>query len=370
MIPVVANVDSLPDSVRTARGLLIVTVLSALFLVGVTFSPLKSGYADAASRGPGDVELYRAEVDRIRQGEGYYDSAAAELRPRGYPTRSIFNWRTPLPMWLIGHLPDVSLAKAVLGAAALALLCLSFGLLHTECGSRSALVGSLLLVGALMPCVLGDLFVMPEVWAGVLLALSLVAYGTDRCKLGFAAGLLALFLRELTAPYCLLCMALAWRRGRTGELFAWTIGLAAYGGFYAAHLSHVLPLIQAGDAAHAHGWVRFGAAGFVISTVQMNVFLLLLPQWATALYLAVALLGFARWNTAAGSRIGLTAAMYVVVFSVLGQPFNQYWGSLIAPLFCLGAARGLSEVCQLGRIAVWPKFAGPSQSHDHAVMRS
>ncbi len=254
MSPRMLDAASAVPSVRTARGLLIVTVLTAVFLVGVTLSPLKSGYADAANRGPGDVELYRAEVDRIQHGEGYYQAAAAELRHRGYPTRSIFNWRTPLPVWLIGHAPDLSLAKAMLGLAALALLCLSFALLHTECGPKAAAVGGVLLVGALLPCVLGDLFVMPEVWAGVLLALSLVAYGTDRWKLGFVTGLAALFLRELTAPYCLLSIGLAWRQGRRSELAAWAIGLAAYAAFYAGHLSQVMPLIHADDVTHAHGW--------------------------------------------------------------------------------------------------------------------
>ena len=53
------------------------------------------------------MALYRAEVDRIRNGEGYYQAAAAELTARGYPTRSVFNWRTPLPMWLLGKHADI-----------------------------------------------------------------------------------------------------------------------------------------------------------------------------------------------------------------------------------------------------------------------
>ena len=45
--------------------------------------------------------------DRIRAGEGYYQVAAEELVERGYPTRSVFNWRTPLPMWTAhAFLPD------------------------------------------------------------------------------------------------------------------------------------------------------------------------------------------------------------------------------------------------------------------------
>ena len=115
--------------------LLVLFALAAVFFVALTLSPLKSGFADAPDRGPGDIELYRAEVDRIRAGESYYDAAASELRSRGYPTRKLFNWRMPLPMWLIGKLPDVSLAKGLLCLATVALICLSFCLLEDEAGS-------------------------------------------------------------------------------------------------------------------------------------------------------------------------------------------------------------------------------------------
>ena len=86
------------------------------------------------------------------------------------------------------------------------------------------------------------------------------------------------------------------------------------------------PLIGPNDVAHTQGWVQFGGAGFVISTVQMNAYLLLLPQWVTAIYFALALLGFAGWTSQAGQRAGITAALYVVAFSFVGQSFNQYWG--------------------------------------------
>ena len=52
-----------------------------------------------------DCGLDQDGVDRIHAGEGYYRAAGDELRGRGYPTRSVFNWRTPLPMWLIGRMP-------------------------------------------------------------------------------------------------------------------------------------------------------------------------------------------------------------------------------------------------------------------------
>ena len=60
-----------------------------------------------------------------------------------------------------------------------------------------------LLSGPLLFNVLDGLFVMPILWAGVLIAFSLCAYGTGRPKLGLGLGLAALFIRELALPYCL-----------------------------------------------------------------------------------------------------------------------------------------------------------------------
>jgi hypothetical protein len=204
---------------------------------------------------------------------------------------------------------------------------------------RQGVLTALLLTGALLPLVLGDLFVMTELWSGTLLALSAVLYGLEKRRWAIGFGLAALVIRELAAPYCGLCLLLAAKERRGRECAAWCIGFAGYAVFYAVHLSHVLPLIRPDDTAHAASWWAFGGAGFVLSAVQMNAYLLLLPQWVTALSLAAAVAGCFGWNTAAGQRIALTLAIYLAAFSIVGQPINQYWGSMIAPLLCLPAAR-------------------------------
>jgi hypothetical protein len=337
-----------------ARAVLSVLLLAALLFVGVSLSPLASGFADSPDRGPGDVGLYRAEVDRIGQGENYYSAAAKELRARGYPTRSIFNWRTPLPVGLIGWLPNPTFGKAVLVGLAILAACLAFSWLSQEAGSAGTALGMALLGGALLPCALGNLFVMPVLWSGVCIALSLAALGTNRTVLGVAAGIAALFLRELAAPYCLICFGMALGQRRRAEAAGWLAGFAAYAIYYAAHVAQVLPRIGPADIAHADGWLRFGGAGFVISTVQMNAFLLLLPQWLTALYLPLAMLGFAAWNTNSGRRAAFTAAAYVAGFAMVGHDFNQYWGSMIAPLMALGTARlpaAIRDLLSAGQIA-------------------
>jgi hypothetical protein len=117
-------------------------------------------------------------------------------------------------------------------------------------------------------------------------------------------------------------------------------------------VANVVPRISPNDTAHAGGWIQFGGAAFLISTAQMNAYLLVLPQWVTAVYLACALLGAAVWSAAAGTRIGLTVAIYAIAFAVAGHDFNQYWGSMIAPVLCLAASRFPSAIRQLGRAAL------------------
>ena len=342
---------------RQARAVLALLVAICGFFVAVTFSPLAQGYAGKDRPGEGDIALYRAEVDRIHAGEGYYQAAAAELTARGYPTRSVFNWRTPLPMWLIGRMPAAVLGKALLGGLALVLFLAAFEALAREENNliRRPLACALLLTGPLMLCILGDLIVMPVLWAGVLIALSICAYGVGRPWLGLVLGLAAVLFRDLALPYCILAAGIAWRTNRRAELRGWILGLAAWLGLFALHWRQVADLITPQALAHSQGWIQFGGAGFVIATAQMNAYLLLLPQWVTALYLAAAMFGFAGWHTPLGLRAGLTACLFMAAFAAVGHEFNQYWGSLIAPLLCFGVARfpaSLRDLCSASSLAV------------------
>jgi hypothetical protein len=354
---------------REARLVLGAWAAVSMLLVGVTVSPRASGFAHLADRGPGDVDLYRAEVERIRAGEGYYQAASAELHARGYPTRSVFNWRTPLPMWLVGTLAHPG-GTIVLGALALAVLLLGFELTAREAGVRAAALCGLLAIGPLVLCVLGDLAVMPELWSGVLVALSTCAYGLGRRGWGLAAGVMALFFRELAAPYCLLGLGLALYERRRGEALGWVAGLAAYAAFFAVHAATVHDLVGPGERAHAEGWVQFGGAAFVLSTCQMSAWLLVLPQWVTALYVAAAILGFSAWRGPVALRVGLTVALYFLAFAVVGQPFNQYWGSMFAPLVAFGACRAPGALADLWRRAGVTTFDGYRPAASRGVARS
>lgn len=315
--------------------------------LAVSLSPWRNGYVGRAPRGPSDVLLYRAEIERMQRGASYYDAAAAELPARGYPTRSLFNWRLPMPMWLLARLPDPRLGQALLVAAALAAGWIGTRTVAAECGRGAAAGSGLALAGALWACGLGQLYVMPELGAGVLLCLSAL-WSARRPAASVAAGLGSLTLRELSLPYVLLAAASAARGRRWKESAAWAGGLAAYAAWLAWHAAQVAPHVDPGAVAHESGWIRLGGAAFVVSLAQMNAWLLKPPQAASAIYLAVALWGAARWDTPTGRRIGLTLALYVAAFAGVGQEFNQYWGWMIAPLLAVAFGPGAADLALHG----------------------
>lgn len=337
---------------RTAQAVLALTLFGCTASVALSLSPLRLGRADSQRQHAGDVALYRAVVDRQQQGASYYSAIAAELTARGYPTRSVFNWRMPPLLVSIGALPEPHLARAFLGVLALAALLLGFAMLARQFGTGTAACGGVLLAGAALPCILGELYLMSELWAGALIGLSLAAYGTDRRRLGMAAGLAAVFIRELALPYAVVCLFISAFERRGREACFWLVGLTAYAVLLAAHVSTVMTLIDPSARAHDHGWICLGGWPFLIALAQMNAWLLVAPQWLAALYLPLAVLGLAAWPTQSGLRLALTGAGYLAAFALVGQPFNQYWGSLLTFVLCFGAAAAPVALRDLWRAAL------------------
>ena len=278
----------------------------------------------------------------MTRGEGYYAALGEELRLRGYPTRSVFNWRAPLPIWLVGHLPYLWIGRVTLALLGLTMLAMGTGMVLREERPRigRAIVTALLLTAPALVCGMRGLFIsMHELWAGTLIAISVAAWGLGWRGPAVAAGLLAPFFRELALPYPLLCAALAWRERRYKELGVWVAGLAAWVAYFAFHWMEVTRVMPPGGRFHTHSWIQFGGLPFLISTMSANFYLLVLPRWVAAVYFVAALFGLLGWHTAGGRQVALTVSWFVLLFSVVGQPFNLYWGMIYAPLFCFGAAR-------------------------------
>lgn len=295
-----------------------------------------------------DLALYEAEVRRMRYGESYYDAAAAELPARGYPTKSIFNWRQPMPTALIAALPRPDDARILLAVLAALILLLGFNLIwHEPEFSPAAWIWVALTAAALVPGIMPRLYYSSELWAGSLILLSVLLASSGRTAAAVIVGTAALFFRELALPYCASAAAIAWKRGRWRELAAWSAGMLLWGAFFAWHAAQVIGRMPA-DATASRGWLCGGGIDFILSTAQMHFLLILLPRWFTVLYFALAAAGFLACKSELGRRATATFVAYVAFFALVGQPFNQYWGQIWTPLLCVGVARSAAVGMRFG----------------------
>ncbi len=304
--------------------------------------------ACSKDRGPGfepppgatsDIDVYERIVARVRAGEGYYPAAQNELRTHGYPTRSVFNWRLPTYAWFLGALPSGAWGRAILAALALAAVVLVSTDLLREGGPAVAALGGLACFGALAWGFGERTYLFTEVWAGVLIVLSVAALRRHWTTLGIVCGLAALAFRELAVPYVVVALGLAIASKRRREAWAWALGLVVGLGFLSAHAMAVLARITPADQAIAGGWVRFGGLRFVLTTARTNLFLMPMPLWCTGLVLPFAVLGLLFWRGETGRLVGLTVVLYLGAFSIVGAAFNYYWGFLYAPLLALAFAQ-------------------------------
>lgn len=334
----------------SARCCLLVAALGVAASIAVSVSPLAKGRADAVGRGANDMTLYRDEVVRVAHGEPYYDAVADELRNQGYPTRSVFNWRTPLLVWMLAAMPSPRWGQTLLSVLALLLILWSAAITIRERGAAAGAISGILMCGALL-LVSGDAFFLPVMWSGVLVGLSLCGYASERRAIAVAFGLAALFFRELAAPYCIGALFLALYGRQWREALAWMSGFAAYAAFYAYHIAEVHARILPTDVAHDGTWWQAGGLPFLIALAQVNAFWLVLPQAFSAVYLALAVIGAASWDTPSGRRVGLTLCGYLATFALVGYEFNQYWGVLIAPLLALVTAHAPAAIADLWRQA-------------------
>jgi hypothetical protein len=181
----------------------------------------------------------------------------------------------------------------------------------------------------------------PELWTSILIALSLASYGLGRTNLAAALGILALFFRELALPYCVLACFLSLRRRRWQEALVWLGGLACFGVFLLWHAHEVHQRTTEADLQRSD-WLCLGGLKFVLVTARMNDYIYAAPGWVVALYLSVGLVGLVGLFGRSGDR-GLLAAgtvlAYVAAFSIVGNPYNCYWGLIYAPILALGVAR-------------------------------
>jgi hypothetical protein len=303
----------------------------------------------AATATSGDVATLRVVVARLRAGALYYPTLGFELRRSGYPTRDAFNWRTPLFLSAVSTAPE-AVGRGVLSALLVVLCCATLASVRQP--FTAVWTATALQVGVLAILVEPAAVVISEAWAGVLVGISVCAYARRRPAFAVALGLLALFVRELAAPYCVVCTIIAAFNRRWWELGAWVGGACVYAGYYGWHLTQVWAHRLPTDLAHSSSWLEFGGLPFLLATIQWLGWLLVLPGPLTALAFVLIAGGIA--NARAPLQVRAASAAYVVFFLVAGKPFNNYWGLMAGPTWALACGYGVEMTGQAMRAAFAP----------------
>src|SRR5579859_4263499 len=244
-----------------------VVVVTALGLAWCLYTSLTKPILEAPPPGPDgkakpDSQFYAMVIDRVRHGEYYYDAAKAEFTSPYWSFRptSLFHWRTPIYAYGLAALPGETGGITVVALLALLTTGTCFLALGRTGGPAPAFM-TFLLVGPFAWCFLGGAYLFTELWAGILMALSIAAYALSRWKLAVAAALVALFIRELVLAYCLLCLVLALWERRRPESLAWLVGLALFAVFYGWHVGEVRKQIAGMENAQLGSWFRLGGTG-------------------------------------------------------------------------------------------------------------
>lgn len=294
--------------------------------------------AAAARPRDDDLALYDRIIARIGHGENYYRAAIEEQRKADYPVRPGVAVRLPTLAYLDLWLGPWGLVAAA-GALLAAVLWAWWRRLGDEPGGqRYQRIGTaLMFVG-------GSLgmnryyFVLHELWAGMLLALAFGLHRPGRKWAGavVAAGL-ALAIREHALAFVLLMAAMAlWRRDwREGA--AWGTLVVLFGAGLALHLHSVAQHVLPSDP-ESPSWLALRGLSGWLSDIVLPSNLRFLPHFVAGPLVILMVLGWAGWNSAAGTFGTLLYLGYGLTFMIAGRANNFYWGAIIAPAMFVGLA--------------------------------
>ncbi|MDD9971415.1 MAG: hypothetical protein OXR73_34560 [Myxococcales bacterium] len=283
-----------------------------------------------------DLLLYDAVIERLQNGERYYDFIVEEHRKRQYAVTPGVAVRLPTLAYIDAWLgPGGQMAVSL--ALLLSVLAAWWRRLAEEPGGleRRRIALALVFMGTSL-CLNRHYFVMHELWAGALLALSFGLHGPGRWGASLAAAALALFIRELCLPFVLLMAAVALYRRDWSQSVAWSMLALCFLMALSAHSSAIAARSVEGD--HHQSWLTLrGLPGFLTLVVHSSS-LRVVPEFLAAPIVMLAIVGWLGWRSPAGVFGSLLYLGYGVGFMIAGRPDNFYWGVLIVPVLFVGLA--------------------------------
>jgi hypothetical protein len=342
---------------------------AALIIYGSIGNPTPAGHFGRPPEWR-DWMLYHLIVDHMIHGEGYYAAAAAEHRLHLYPTTPPQVFREPTLAWILAELrTDTARTLSVAALSILTLLAMERALARTDMNCVQK-YSALLLVACTLVLAWAPMSAYThEVWAGLLLALSLACYRLDCWRISILLGVAACLIRELSLPYLIIMAGFSlWERKRR-ELGGWIAGIALFGVFFTAHLMMASRLSQPDDLAfRSVGWIYFGGWPFVVQTARMNLILLYAPKGIVAAATCLSVIGLTGARDPWLCRIAVVVCSYLAAFMFVGLPGNTYWGLLYAPMLPIGFVLSPASLRDLASRAVpslskWISAPAGSQVH-------
>ncbi|MEG3180536.1 hypothetical protein [Sphingomonas sp. LT1P40] len=320
---------------RIVLGVLVAMLMLSLTVLGVPV-PAPEDAGAGASRQT-DIAVYESIVDAVAHGEDYYRAAADALRTGSYPLRPFLTFRLPGLAVVQGALPDTA-TLALLYALAAAVAFFWYRRMREALASVPARILALFLLAAgMLAFVQPALIAFHEIWAGLLVALSLALRRPGRWVEATAIACIAMLIRETAALYVVLMAAIALAEGNRREAAGWATALGVFGLALIAHAVAVHGVTGPLDAA-SPGWAGMHGFGLFVRAMTLATGLQLVPMIAAAVLVVLALFGWASWRDPLGLRAAALFASYAVVISLFARLDTFYWGLLIAPTFLIGLA--------------------------------
>ena len=333
---------------QARAGLALVALLvlaSWLALLGPGPPPVSHAPANRADD-QADVMLYEAIVDGVRHGSNYYQVAAEALRAGDYPLRPFVAFRLPTLAMVQAALPEWAILATLWTLAAAVFVTWYGRLAPAFARPPPRLVAMALLAGGLMAFVQPDLAHFHEVWAGLLVALSLALRRPGRWVEAASFGLAAVLIRETAALYVGVMAVLALAEGERREAAGWAGVGVVLAVAVALHAHAVAQVVRPLDPA-SPGWAGMLGFGFFVRSMAISTALGLAPLWLGAPMVALALVGWASWRDPLALRAFTSLAAYALLIAVAGRTDTFYWALLVAPMLPVGLAFGLDGVRDL-----------------------
>lgn len=322
---------------RARWALALLAVLLALCLTALAAPELATpNAATGAEIEQTDLALYERIVSAVRGGENYYVAAADALRAGQYPLRPFLTFRMPalasvlaaIPMWFPVRYLLYALVLCVAGAWA--------GRLRGELTrALPAVAAAVLMLGSLLVFTQYELAPFHEIWAALLVALSLALRRPGRWIEAVALALAAMLIRETAALYVLVMLGFAWAEGERREAIGWALALALFGAALGAHAWAVAGVTGPTDPA-SPGWAGLLGFGFFVKALTLATALQMLPVWGGALMVGLSLFGWASWRDPLGIRMFAILAAYAAAIGIFARSDTFYWSLMVSPVFLLG----------------------------------